>query len=88
MEVEAQRSADRRMARIGLVISVIFIVCQTGKCLRNIVILVNPPLVFPGWVWALSHLLPVINSSTNFLVYFTHSGGFRRKIRRFFKWKE
>ena len=59
-----------RLARISVLIVVIFIFCHSLKILPSLLeILGYPPELIPG-VLPVSHLLLTINCSVNFLVYY------------------
>jgi len=78
------RRRERRMARISLLIVLIFVICHTLKTVPSIFELFgkDPREVAGCSVLTLvTHLLLATNSSVNFLVYYLGSG---REVRRLF----
>jgi len=68
------RRRELRLARISLLIVIIFIICHSLKIFPSLFeILGYPPELIPG-ILPLSHLLLTINCSVNFLVYYLASG--------------
>jgi len=68
------RRREIRLARISLLIVIIFIICHSLKILPSLLeIMGYPPELIPG-ILPLSHLLLTINCSVNFLIYYLASG--------------
>ena len=86
-EVEKLRQTEHRMAKIGFVIAVFFLICQTGYSIMNIVEALHINSIWFGTsktLRSITFLLLAINSSGNFMIYFLHSGCVRKKLVRFF----
>jgi len=77
------RKRERRLARISILIVIIFIICHSVKNIPNIVeIFGEDPRKVPviSQILLIGHLLLSVNSSVNFLVY---SFGNSRKVFRY-----
>ena len=79
---EELNDTEQRMARIGFVIVIIFIICHSVRvttiCSFHILDFNNRPIADrPYWYRLLMNINPsplILNSSVNFLVYFLHTG--------------
>ena len=71
------------MARIGLIIAVFFLICQTMNAIINILTAVREDDTLSTWLWVISYLLLTMNSSSNFLIYFLSSGDVKKKLGAF-----
>jgi len=68
------RRREMRLARISVLIVIMFIICHSLKIVPSLLeILGYPPELIPG-VLPVSHLLLTINCSVNFLIYYLASG--------------
>ena len=74
------RRGERKIARIGFVIAVLFLTCQSIAGVLNVLEFLGTPL--PYWLWSVAGTFVTVNSSGNFLVYFIHSGDVSHKVFR------
>ena len=74
------RRGERKVARIGFVIAVLFLACQSISAVLNVLEVLGTPL--PYWLWSVASMFVTVNSSGNFLVYFLHSGDVSDKVFR------
>eukprot|EP00093_Oithona_nana_P011302 11302.XXX_412372_410513_1 [CDS] Oithona nana genome sequencing. len=72
------KKRDAKYTRASVVMVVAFVVCNTPRCVPNIMEIIVGLEASPPWVWVLAqinHLLGVVNSSFNFLIYWSFCGG-------------
>ena len=91
--LEKVAKMEQKLARIGFIIILVLGTCQISGILLSILVFIegdNSTLTlnfqngnddFIRYVWDVIALLPLINSSVNFLIYFTLGQQFRRTCR-------
>ena len=98
--LEEVAKMEQKLARIGVFIVLVFVICQIGPGLLNILslidggknaieIFVNVDRVdYVSYSRLVAEVLTVSNSSVNFFIYFCHSGNIKKKIKSSFScWK-
>lgn len=97
----SNRHGEMNLARVLVTICVVFLVCNSLRLflgLQAIInvnktiqcVSINKAWIPPGWMLimeSVSHLLLLISSSSNFLIYCTISTKFKIYIKRNFFWR-
>ena len=93
---------ERRMAKIGFIIVLVFIICQTPQGLYTFLCLIDsdkstfrellhiPHYHYDDWTvyLAMAMALVHLNSCVNFIIYFMHGANVKEKMVNFCCWKK
>ena len=93
-DLEQVERMERRMAKIGFIIVLVFIICQTPQGLNSFLFLIDSD---KNVYQQMTHIdlqqflgggFIVLNSCVNFIIYFMHGANVKEKMVNFCCWKK